>query len=99
MRVQTKQNLQLTKRHVNRHKRTQNTHADAKTVVTLPQSDPQKQKCTGKSNTTEAMPIAVFANANQIWEQIPSPSKTRPPYLTWTLVGPHKQKQDDAEQN
>ena len=77
----------------------QNTCADAKTVVTLPQSVPQKQKSTSKSNTTEAMPIVVVGNANQIWEQTPSPSKTRPPYSTWTLVGPHIQKQDDVEQN
>ena len=82
----------------------QDVWADTKTVVILPQSDPQaltiqKQKGTSKSNTTEAMPIVVIGNANQIWEQIPSPSKTRPPYSTWTLVGPQKQKQKDAEQN
>ena len=77
----------------------QNTCADAKAAVTLPQSVPQKQKGTSKSNTTKAMPVVVVDNANQIWEQTPSPSKTRPPYLTWTLVGPHIQKQDDAEQN
>ena len=80
-------------------KEPQNIHVNAKTVVTLPQSAPQKQKITSKSNTTRAMPIVVVGNTNQIWEQIPSPLKTRPPYLTWTLVGPHIQKQDDAEQN
>ena len=55
----------------------QDVWADAKTVVRLSQSDPQaltiqKQKGTHKSNTTEAMPIVVLGNANQIWEQIPS---------------------------
>ena len=82
----------------------QDVWADAKTAVRLPQSDPQaltiqKQKGTSKSNTTEAMPIVVLGNANQIWEQIPSPSKTRPPHSTWTVVGPKKQKQKDVEQN
>ena len=82
----------------------QDVQPDAKTVVRLPQLDPQaltiqKQKGKSKSNATEAMPIVVVSNANQIWEEIPSPSKTRPPYSTWTLVGPQIQKQKDAEQN
>ena len=82
----------------------QDTRADAMTVVRLPQSVPQavtmqKQNSTSKSNTTKAMLIVVVGNANQIWEKAPSPLKTRPPYSTWTLVGPQIQKQDDAEQN
>ena len=34
--------------------------------------------------------------SNQLWEQMPSPPKTRPPYGTWTWV--KSQKQDDPEQ-
>ena len=26
------------------------------------------------------MPIVVVGNANPLWEQVPSPPKTRPPY-------------------
>ena len=33
----------------------------------------QKQKGKSKHNLTEAMPIVVVDNANQLWEQIPSP--------------------------
>ena len=82
----------------------QDMHADAKIVVRLPQSVPQaltiqKQESKSKSNTTETMPIVAVGNTNQLWEQMPSPFKTRPPYSTWTLVGPQIQKQDDAEKN
>ena len=81
----------------------QDTHTDANTVVRLPQSVPQaltiqKQKGKSKHNITEAMPIVVVGNANQLWEQMPSPSKTRPPCATWTLVKPQRQIQDNAEQ-
>ena len=81
----------------------QDTHADANTVVRLPQSVPQaltiqNQKSKSKCNITEAMPIVVVGNANQLWEQMPSPPKTRPPYMTWTLVKPQRQIQDDTEQ-
>ena len=44
------------------------------------------------------MPIVGVGNANQLWEQMPSPPKTRPPYMTWTLVKPQRQIQDDAKQ-
>ena len=37
------------------------------------------------------MPIVVVGNANQLWEQMPSPPKARPPYMTWTWVKPQKQ--------
>ena len=65
----------------------QDTHADAKTIVRLPQTVPQaltiqKQKGKSKSNLTEAMPIVVVGNANQLWEQMPSPPNIRPPYMT-----------------
>ena len=81
----------------------QDTHVDANTVVRLPQSVPQaltiqKQKGKSKHNTTEPMPIVVVGNANQLWEQMPSPPKTRPQYATWTLVKPQRQIQDDVEQ-
>ena len=78
-------------------------HAEVKTIVRLPQSVPQamtiqKQKGKSKCNPTEAMPVVVVGNANQLWEQMPSPPKTRPPYATWTWVKPQKQIQDDPEQ-
>ena len=81
----------------------QDTYADANTVVRLPQSVPQaltiqKQKGKIKCNTTEPMSIVVVGNANQLWEQMPSPPKTRPQYATWTLIKPQRQIQDDAEQ-
>ena len=73
----------------------QDLHTDANAKVRLPQSVPQalniqkqKQKGKGKHNMTEAMPIVVVGNATQLWEQIPSPPKTRPPYATWALVKP-----------
>ena len=55
-----------------------------------------KGKGKGKCNNTEAMPIVVVGNATQLWEQIPSPPKTRPPYATWALVKLQRQVQDDA---
>ena len=81
----------------------QDTPADANAIVRLPQIDPQAltiQKQTGKSkhNLTEGMPIVVVGNANQLWEQMPSPPRTRPHYATWTWVKPQKQIQDDLEQ-
>ena len=64
----------------------------------ITQTDPQaltiqKQKGKSKHNLTEGMPIVVAGNANQLWEQMPSPPKTRPPYVTWTWVKPEKQMQ------
>ena len=56
-----------------------------------------KGKVKGKCNNTEAMPIVVVGNATQLWEQIPSPPKTRPPYTTWALVKLQRQVQDDTE--
>ena len=44
------------------------------------------------------MPIVVVGNANPLWEQMPSPPKTRPPYTTWMWVKSQKQTQDDPEQ-
>ena len=45
------------------------------------------------------MPIVVVANATQFLEQMPSSPISRPPYMTWALVKPQRQIQDDAEQN
>ena len=73
----------------------QDTNVDANTVVRLPQSVPQvltiqNQKGKSKCNITEPMPIVVVGNANQLWEQMPSPPKNRPPYMTWTWVKPQR---------
>ena len=57
-----------------------------------------KQTGKTKQNLTDTMPIVVVGNANPLWEQMPSPPKTRPPYMTWTWVKPQKQIQDDPEQ-
>ena len=37
------------------------------------------------------MPIVVVGNATQLWEQMPSSPKTRPPYVTWASVKPQRQ--------
>ena len=31
------------------------------------------------------MPVVVVDNATQLWDQMPSPPKARPPYTTWAL--------------
>ena len=77
--------------------------ADTNTIVRLPQTVPQtlkihKQKGKGKRNLTETIPIVVVGNASPLWEQMPSPPKTRPPYVTWMWVKSEKQIQDDPEQ-
>ena len=77
---------------------------DSNTILRLPQSVPkaltiEKGKSKGKQNITEAMPIVVVGIATQLWDQMPSPPKARPPYLTWTLVKPQRQIQDDMEHN
>ena len=43
------------------------------------------------------MSIVVAGNATQLWDQMPSPPITRPPYMTWALVKPQRQMQDDTE--
>ena len=69
----------------------QDYHNDANAILRLPQSFPkaiaiQNEKGKGKCNITETMPMVVVGNATQLWEQMPSPPKTRPPYVTWALV-------------
>ena len=44
------------------------------------------------------MPIVVVGNATQLWDQMPSPPKARPPVATWPLAKPQGQIQDDTEQ-
>ena len=82
----------------------QDLHADSNAILRLPQSVPkaltiEKQKYKGKQNITEAMPIVVVGNATQFWDQMASPPRVRPPYVTWALVKPQRQIQDDTEQN
>ena len=45
------------------------------------------------------MPIVVVGIATQLWDHMPSPPKARPPYVTWALVKPQRQIQDNTEQN
>ena len=82
----------------------QDLHNDANAILRLLQSVSkaltiQKGKSKGKQNITETMPIVVVGNATQLWDQMPSPPKARPPYVTWALVKPQRQIQDDMEQN
>ena len=58
----------------------------------------QKRKGKEKCHISEDMPIVVYGNATPLWEQLPSPPKTRPPYVTWALVKPKRQIQNDTEQ-
>ena len=69
----------------------QDLHTDSNTILRLPQSLPkaltiQKANGKGKRNITEAMPIVVVGNTTQLWDQMPSPAKARPPYATGALV-------------
>ena len=57
----------------------------------------EKGKGKGKRNNIETMPIVVYGDATQLWEQMPSPQKARPPYVTWALIKPQRQIQDDME--
>ena len=81
----------------------QDLNADANAILQLPQSVPkaltiQKEKGKGKQSIIETIPIVMVGNATQLWNQMPSPPKARP-YMTWVLVKPQRQIQDDAEQN
>ena len=82
----------------------QDLHNDTNAILRLPQSVPkaltiQKWKSKGKWNITEAIQIVVVGNATQLWDQMPSPPKARPPYVTWALVKPQRQILDDTEHN
>ena len=71
----------------------QDPYADSNTILRLPKTVPkaltiEKGKGKGKCNNTETMPIVVYGDATQLWEQMPSPPKTRPPYATSALINP-----------
>ena len=82
----------------------QDSYADSNAILRLPKSVPKAltiEKGNGKSkcNITDTMPLVVYGDATQLWEQMPSPPKARPPYATWALIKPQRQIQDDAEHN
>ena len=82
----------------------QDSYADSNAILRLPKSVPksltiQKGKGKGKCNITDTMPIIVYGDATQLWEQMPSPPKARLPYVTWALIKPQGQIQDDVEHN
>ena len=80
----------------------QNLCADSNAVLRLPKSVPKALtigKGKGKCNINDTMPIVVYGDATQLWEQMPSPPKARPPYATWALIKPQRQVQDDTEHN
>ena len=64
----------------------QDPYANSNTILGLPKTVPKaltiekgKGKGKGKHNNTETMPIVVYGDVTQLWEQMPSPLKTRPP--------------------
>ena len=80
----------------------QDPYADSNAILRLPKTVPKAltiEKGKGKCNNTETMPIVVYGDATQLWEQMPSPPKARPPYATWALIKPQRQIQDDMEHN
>ena len=80
----------------------QDLHADSNAILRLPKSVPKALtigKCKGKCNINDTMPLVPYGDATQLWEQMPSPPKARPPYTTWALVKPQRQIQDDMEHN
>ena len=80
----------------------QNSSTDSNAILRLPKSVPKALtigKSKGKCNINDAMPIIVYGDATQLWEQMPSLPKARPPYMTWALVKPQRQTHDDMEHN
>ena len=82
----------------------QDSYADSNAILRLPKSVPKaltiekgKSKC--KHNITDTMPIVVYGDATQLWEQMPSPPKARSPYTMWALIKLERQIQDDTEWN
>ena len=76
--------------------------ADSNAILRLPKSVPKALtigKGKGKCNINDTMPIVVYGDATQLWEQMSSPPKARPPYVTWAFVKLQRQIQDDAEHN
>ena len=80
----------------------QNSSTDSNAILRLPKSVPKALtigRGKGKCNINVAMLIIVYGDATQLWEQMPSLPKARPPYMTWALLKPQRQTQDDAEHN
>ena len=82
----------------------QDPYPDSNAILRLPKTvlkalTIEKGKSKGKYNITETMPIVVYGDATQFWEQMPSPPKARPPYATWALIKPKRQIQGDTECN
>ena len=80
----------------------QDPHADLTAILRLPKTKTltiEKGKSKGKCGNTETMPIVVYGDATQLWEQMPSPPKARPPFATWAMIKPQRQIQDDMECN
>ena len=80
----------------------QEPYADSNAILRLPKTVPKAltiENSKGKHNNTETMPIVMYGDATQHWEQMPSPPKARTPYATWALVKPQRQIQDDMEHN
>ena len=78
----------------------QDPHADLTTILRLPKTKALTiKKGKGKCGNTETMPIVVYGDATQLWEQMPSPPKARPPFATWAMIKPQRQIQDDMECN
>ena len=80
----------------------QNSSMVSNAIFRLPKSVPKaltKGTGKGKCNINDAMPIVVYGDTTQLWEQMPLLPKARPPYVTWALVKPQRQTQDDAEHN
>ena len=85
-----------------RHSVLQGLCADSNAILRLPKSVSKALtigKGKGKCNINDTMPIVVYGDATQLWEQMPSLPKARPPYVTWALAKPHRQIQDDTEHN
>ena len=45
------------------------------------------------------MPMVVYGDTTQLWEQMPSPPKARPSFATWAMIKPQRQIKDDMECN
>ena len=68
-----------------------NSSTDSNAILRLPKSVPKALtigKSKGKCNINDAIPVIVYGDATQLWEQMPSLPKARPPYMTWALVNP-----------
>ena len=61
----------------------QDPYADSNTILRLSKTI-EKGKGKVKCNNTETMPIVLYGDATQLWEQMPSPPKATPPYTTCT---------------